>query len=218
MAGIIKANTIQLGDSATATQNFVLQTNVDGTAKLARGNQGATTQDILTIDANGLVTLTQGRQLTNSTAITTTSGTTAAFTSIPSWVKRITMNITGMGTSGTNRPIIQLGSTTFTTTGYVGAVSALAAAAVTTIATDTNGASLNTAWASTVRQSGSIVFSLQTGNTWDFSGQMGRTDAVQLIVVSGSIPLAGVLDRIQLTTTTGTDTFTAGSVNIMYEG
>lgn len=57
MAGNIKTNSVQLGDSATATQNFTLQTNVDGTAKLARGNAGATTQDILTVDINGRVAM-----------------------------------------------------------------------------------------------------------------------------------------------------------------
>ena len=56
MAGKTVVNTVQLGDSATATQNFVLKTNADGTAVLARGNDGATTQDILTIDAQGNVT------------------------------------------------------------------------------------------------------------------------------------------------------------------
>jgi outer membrane biosynthesis protein TonB len=30
--------------------------------------------------------------------------------------------------------------------------------------------------------------------------------------------LAGSLDRIRITTSNGTDTFDAGSVNIMYEG
>ena len=53
MAGTIKANAVQLGDSATATNNFVLQTNTDGSAKLARGNLGATTQDIISVDAAG---------------------------------------------------------------------------------------------------------------------------------------------------------------------
>ena len=57
MAGIIKTNTVQLGDSATATQNFVLTTNVDGTATLARGNADSTTQNILTIAADGTVKL-----------------------------------------------------------------------------------------------------------------------------------------------------------------
>ena len=59
MAGQVKVNQVQLGDSATATQNFVWQTNVDGTAKLARGNVGATMQDILTVDAAGKVEFPQ---------------------------------------------------------------------------------------------------------------------------------------------------------------
>jgi hypothetical protein len=53
----ISGNSIQLGDSATATNNFVLQTALDGTAKLSRGNLGATTQDVLTVGADGKVTL-----------------------------------------------------------------------------------------------------------------------------------------------------------------
>jgi hypothetical protein len=63
MAGNIKVNAVSLGDSTTATQNFTLQTNVDGTAKLARGNVGATTQDILTVNAAGLVAMPQGLTL-----------------------------------------------------------------------------------------------------------------------------------------------------------
>lgn len=57
MAGTLAINNIQLGDSSTASQNFVLKTNSDGTATLARGNVGATTQDILTVGADGKVTL-----------------------------------------------------------------------------------------------------------------------------------------------------------------
>ena len=59
MAGKIVVNSVQLGDNAAASNNFVLQTNVNGTAKLARGNVGETTQDILTIDGNGRVAFPQ---------------------------------------------------------------------------------------------------------------------------------------------------------------
>ena len=55
MAGTIKTNIVQLGDDAVATRNLVIRTNVDGTFTIARGNAGATTQDIITIDANGRV-------------------------------------------------------------------------------------------------------------------------------------------------------------------
>lgn len=68
MAGTIKTNNLQLGDSSTATQNFTLQTNVDGTAKLARGNAGATTQDILTVDSGGRVGFSQLGNYANDAA------------------------------------------------------------------------------------------------------------------------------------------------------
>jgi len=55
---LLKANSVQIGQSATATQNFTLSvpSSPDGTIKLARGNSGATTADILSVDASGNVT------------------------------------------------------------------------------------------------------------------------------------------------------------------
>ena len=54
---LLKANSVQIGQSATATQNFTLSvpSSPDGTIKLARGNSGATTQDVLTINSSGVV-------------------------------------------------------------------------------------------------------------------------------------------------------------------
>lgn len=54
---LIKSNSVQIGQSATATQNFTLAvpSSPDGTIKLARGNAGATTQDVLSVDASGNV-------------------------------------------------------------------------------------------------------------------------------------------------------------------
>jgi len=78
MAGRVTVNVLQLGDSSTATQNFALSTAVDGTAKLARGNYGATTQDILTVNAAGA--LTAGVGLNGTVGATTPS--TGAFTTL----------------------------------------------------------------------------------------------------------------------------------------
>lgn len=51
----VQGNAVQLGESATASQNLTITANGDGTFTLARGNVGATTQDLLTIDASGNV-------------------------------------------------------------------------------------------------------------------------------------------------------------------
>jgi hypothetical protein len=58
---LLKSNSVQIGQSATATQNFTLSvpSSPDGTIKLARGNSGATTADVLTVDASGVVLILQ---------------------------------------------------------------------------------------------------------------------------------------------------------------
>ena len=57
---LLKSNSVQIGQSVTATNNFTLSVpaSPDGTIKLARGNSGATTADVLTVDASGNVTTT----------------------------------------------------------------------------------------------------------------------------------------------------------------
>jgi hypothetical protein len=54
---LIKANAVQIGQSNDATENFTLAVpaSPDGTIKLARGNSGATTQDVISVDASGNV-------------------------------------------------------------------------------------------------------------------------------------------------------------------
>jgi hypothetical protein len=78
MAGKITAGTIQLGDSSTATQNFVVNTALDGSMKIARGNAGATSQDVLTISSGGVVGVPNGLVFSDATT-QTTSATTSQF-------------------------------------------------------------------------------------------------------------------------------------------
>jgi hypothetical protein len=57
---LIKANSVQIGQSGTATKNFTLAVpaSPNGTIKLARGNSGATTQDVLNVGSNGELAVT----------------------------------------------------------------------------------------------------------------------------------------------------------------
>ena len=50
-----KTDHVQFGLSVDATDNFTLTTDGAGGARLARGNAGATIQDILTVDADGRI-------------------------------------------------------------------------------------------------------------------------------------------------------------------
>ena len=152
--------------------------------------------------------------LTSGTAVATTSGTSIDFTSIPSWAKRVTVNLNGVSTNGTSNPLIQLGAGSVTTTGYLGASSALYTTAATT--NYTTGFGLNDTGALNVVH-GSMVITYLGSNNWVANGVFGFSNGAQTCVTGGGITLSGALDRIRLTTVNGTDTFDAGSINILYE-
>ena len=54
-------------------------------------------------------------------------------------------------------------------------------------------------------------------NTWVASGTFDNGASVAGMT-QGAKALSATLDRVRLTTVNGTDTFDAGSVNIIYEG
>ena len=63
----------------------------------------ATSGTFSTVPADGSITPAKLSQpFTSGTAVTSTSGTAIDFTGIPSWVKRITVMLNGVSTSGTN--------------------------------------------------------------------------------------------------------------------
>ena len=150
------------------------------------------------------------------TAVASTSGTSIDFTSIPSWVKRVTVMFRGVSLNGTSAINIQLGTGgTPTTTGY--SAQAASISSVTSLNTSTSGfiAIMGLAAA---EMNGSIVFTNQTGNTWTATGTLGNTISVSFInYLSGSVALSGTLNMVRITTVNGTDTFDAGTINILYE-
>ena len=221
---LLKSNSVQIGQSATATNNFTLSvpSSPDGTIKLARGNSGATTQDILTVNSSGAVALANGGAITSGTAQASTSGTAIDFTGIPSWAKRITVMFQGVSVNGATTVQVQLGTGgSPTTSGYVSGNSY-----VTTINDTTRGiVSATTGFRAFVADdpadaiTGSFVFTNINGNAWICNGSLaviGTNNGISNVL--GSIALAGVLNMVRITTLNGTSTFDAGSVNIMYEG
>ena len=156
-----------------------------------------------------------GSIITRGTAVASTSGTSIDFTSIPSWVKRITVMFTGVGTSGTSTTLVQIGAGSVTSTGYVSSAQAFSATA-TSNSTSTAGFLSSISSASSAR-SGQWVITNITGNTWVCSNTLGDSATSSAGIGGGTVALGGTLDRVRITTTNGTDTFDAGSVNILYE-
>ncbi len=74
---LLKAIKAQLGLSNTPANNFTITAEADnGTLKLARGNAGATTQDILTVDASGKVVFPQNAQVLQNVKASRATGIT----------------------------------------------------------------------------------------------------------------------------------------------
>ena len=181
--------------------------------------QTADTSGTLELQSNGTTQLTVSStgaygQLKSGTALATTSGTGPfTFTGIPSWVKRITVQFSGIAANG-SLLLVQIGSGSYTTSGYVSGGNAL----------NTGGNLVNSTAGfyaspslSTGTSSGNLVLTNITGNTWVGTALVCRSDGT-VVMSSGFIALGGVLDRLQVTTVTGTATFSSGSTNILYEG
>jgi hypothetical protein len=157
----------------------------------------------------------QGGALTRATAVTA-SGTSVDFTSIPSWVKRITVMFSLVSTNGTSGLLVQIGdSGGIETTAYQ---SGLGSIFTTSAATASSTAGYLIGGASAANQAiGHYIFTNITGNTWVGSGVIYLSNS-QVHYVAGSKTLSDTLDRVRITTVNGTDTFDAGTINIMYEG
>jgi hypothetical protein len=161
----------------------------------------------------------QMQRITQGTAVASTSGTSIDFTGLPAWVKKITVMFSGVSTSGTNYPLIQLGyQNPVTSTGYVGSQSNIQNGSTVAVVAQAAGFGIYSNLG-TYLVHGSAVITNITGNTWVCSGNFISTGPnLTALTNAGYIALSGTLDRVRITTVGGTDTFDAGTVNILYEG
>lgn len=154
--------------------------------------------------------------IVSGTSVASTSGTSIDFTSIPSWVKRITVMFSGVSTNGTSGIMIQLGdSGGVEATSYVSTVISVAASSAG-VAYTTGLGLIDSVAASSY--SGQAIISLQdvTTNTWTYTSTM-TAGSTTLNVGGGGKATSATLDRVRITTVGGTNTFDAGSINILYE-
>lgn len=200
---------------------------VTGTLAVANGGTGVTTSTgsgavVLgtSPSISGAVMSTMGSSvITSGTAVASTSGTSIDFTGIPSWVKRITVMFSGVSfTSTSPLGIVQIGSGSVTTSGYLGTLTTLvSASSVSTNAMTTGFGYANFSGAAADTVIGAMVLTTLGSNVWVAFGTFGNTNTLRGLFSGGNITLGGALDRVRITTTDGTTTFDAGSINILYE-
>ena len=158
----------------------------------------------------------QMQRIVQETAQATTSGTSKDFTSIPAWVKRITVMFAGVSTSGTSVILIQLGDAGgIETSGYTAASFNDTGSSSSTPST---GFAANPASVAAANLNGAMTITSMGSNIFSQTGTFYRNNTNGMAYCAGTKTLSDTLTQIRITTVNGTDTFDAGSVNIIYEG
>jgi hypothetical protein len=158
-----------------------------------------------------------GTVLTSYGAQNSTSGTSVDFSSIPSWVKRITVLFNAISTNGTSQVMLQLGvSGTPETTNYLGAISATAGASTASASHSSGFLTSPPSPTAAYTLHGAVTFELLSTNLWVCSGFLANSDLARNVVIAGTKTLAGTLDMVRITTVNGTDAFDNGSINVLY--
>ena len=158
----------------------------------------------------------QLQRIVQATAVASTSGTSIDFTGIPAWAKKITVMFSGVSTNGSSTIRLQLGDAGgIETTGYAGTCTQIGSTVSTVYSTSGFDSTGDTSSSQT--RNGQFVFALLGSNTWSLIGAYNISSAFQYLFC-GTKTLSDTLTQVRITTVNGTDTFDAGSVNIIYEG
>jgi hypothetical protein len=204
------SGSITLQEPAVAGTTVLSLPSTTGNVVVDSATQTLTNKTI----QGGQWTSPSGSTITSGTAVASTSGTSIDFTGIPNWVKRVTVMFSGVSTSGTSNWLVRVGSGSFQATGYTSTASYMTTTPAT--ASDTTGFIWRSDNAGNNISGAMIMYNI-TGNTWVENLSGGGNNNNQSYVGGGSVSLSGALDRIRITTVNGSDTFDAGSINILYE-
>ena len=168
--------------------------------------------------ASGLPVISPTAGFTLGTPTATTSGTSIDITGIPATVRQLVVHFKGVGINDYYDLLIQLGdSGGIETSGYVAAGGVFIQGSSISVQTNTTGFLVKLQEIAS-ELTGCITFNLENSstNSWSGAGGFTRNGVSGVYLSAGGKSLSGTLDRIRLTTTTGTTNFDAGEINIAY--
>lgn len=190
---------------------FRIQGSADATKKVALEVDGLTTGTTRTVTVPDK-DITLGTTI--GTPVATTSATAHDITGIPTGVRVIIITLAGVSTNGTANLALQIGdSGGVENSSYASSVSEIGAAA----SASTSAYLLTNAITAATLVTGSITLTLHNAstNTWIATGTFIE-ETGSVIAMAGRKATSATLDRIRLTTT-GSDTFDAGAINVAYQ-
>ena len=171
----------------------------------------------ITLDGTVGMTAPAGAVYNGLQTTTAQSASTSAllFTAITLWVKRITIMLNGFSASSASAPVIQIGSGSVLTSGYLGAAMLVNTSSNVNMTASGAGWILQSVAAVNVLYGTAILTNINSTN-WVIAGSFNQSSTANSWI-NGSVALSGTLDRVNITTVGGTDPFDAGTVNLIYE-
>lgn len=219
-AGSIAAMNVQAALNELDTEKAKAGANADITSLTALTAGGLPDNSVTTPDIADLaVTPAKLAQKPTLGTPVSLSGTATQFTGIPTWAKRVVVSISGLSTNGASRPVLRIGpSSGMVSSGYLGSVTNLGTGVSSALVTVGFGVAETIGAVSAYHGEFTLILVDSSTNTWACTGVFARSDVASTLLSAGSIALAGALERVSLTMENGTDTFDAGTINILYEG
>lgn len=220
-SSLITSGAYSLTLTTTAATNVTLPTT--GTLASLTGTQTFTNKTITSPTINGTPVmgasvLTQGTSKTYNWNSSSTN-TALEFTTIPSWVKRITVMLSSLSTTGTAINILQLGTgatPTYVTTGYAGTNMSLNNGNTPNVQSYSTGVIFSDAQAAGDTVIGNLIIANVTGNKWNISGNVS-TSNTRCGLQTCTVDLGAVLTALRIYSGSATEYWDAGTMNILYE-
>ena len=188
---------------------------IDG---ITQPSADGTDRQVIATNGSGVLSFASRASIVRGTAVASTSGVSITFTSLPTWVRKLTMILNGVSTNGTADILLRLSTGgVFASSGYVSNMQGVQGGVSTSGVNSTVGFVISQSAADAV-VTGTYQFVNNAGNGWIGTGVFAKEQAILGTFGAGRVTLGGTLDGIQIVTANGSDTFDLGSVNIIYEG
>lgn len=207
-------------DSATVIYSTTARTNVAyrviGVIRSTQATAGTWATAPSLIQGIGGLAFGSIANIKIGTPVATTSGTSVDITGIPASAKRVTVVLNGVSTNGTSPIMLRIGSGSIDTTGYNAFGFGFTGASVSGVSYTTGFGIQNSAVAADGHY-GPLTLTHNGSNLWVMEGSGSCGTTATGFMCAGTKSLSGTLDRVRITTSGGTDTFDAGSLNIIVE-
>ena len=157
------------------------------------------------------------QKIVQSASVAPSGTAAAAFTNLPSWVKRITVQFSALTSATASATmVVQLGTggtPTYTTSGYTGTISNILLSS-TSISALSSGFIINGGFAANSPIYGTVILTNLTGNSWIGTISFGRTGTLLTSTGGGLIALGATLTAVQILCSAN---YNGGTVSILYE-